>query len=407
MASKRSAFCSAGSNNLGERTGKSNMVKTNKVVAAGHICLDLTPVFPQGTRRGIGDIFVPGSLVGMEGMEIHTGGSVANTGLALRMLGANVTLIGKVGDDALGGLVLELLRKYSAQEGIVVEKGGRTSYSVVLAPPGVDRIFLHDPGANHTFSYEDLDFDAVGRAQLFHFGYPPAMRRMYLSQGAELLKIFRKVRSLGVMTSLDMVAVDETSEAAQTDWPELLRELMPSVDFFLPSAEELCFLLDRSRHAQWVARAKQQGVQDVTEVITRADIEPLAQTLIDWGAKAVLIKCGAPGLYLRTGSGDTLSRLGERFVSWADLELFEPSYVPDRFAAATGAGDVAIAGFLKGVLDGLQARECLQIAAAAGAQCVTAYDALGGLLPAERLYDKIRAGWKKSSSQWDDCGLEG
>ena len=47
----------------------------------------------------------------------------------------------------------------------------KTSYSVVLAIPGIDRIFLHDPGANVNFSGSDLDFEAIKEADLFHFGY--------------------------------------------------------------------------------------------------------------------------------------------------------------------------------------------------------------------------------------------
>ena len=38
----------------------------------------------------------------MEGADIHTGGSVANTGTAMKLLGADVRLAGMVGDDDFG-----------------------------------------------------------------------------------------------------------------------------------------------------------------------------------------------------------------------------------------------------------------------------------------------------------------
>ena len=63
-----------------------------KVISAGHICLDITPVFQAGTSvREIGQLLVPGKLIQMEGASVHTGGSVANTGLALKLLGNDAT----------------------------------------------------------------------------------------------------------------------------------------------------------------------------------------------------------------------------------------------------------------------------------------------------------------------------
>ena len=68
-----------------------------KVIAAGHICLDITPVFDQGKKAAnIGDLLKPGQLIHMQEADVHTGGSVANTGLAMKILGADVSLMGKI-----------------------------------------------------------------------------------------------------------------------------------------------------------------------------------------------------------------------------------------------------------------------------------------------------------------------
>lgn len=108
-----------------------------KVIVAGHICLDVTPIFPQEEVRCIDDILKPGRLINMENVLVSTGGSVANTGLALKILGADVSLMGKIGDDDFGKLVLNVLDKYQESEGMLVCEGERTSYSVVLAIPGI------------------------------------------------------------------------------------------------------------------------------------------------------------------------------------------------------------------------------------------------------------------------------
>ena len=64
------------------------LIRMKKIISAGHICLDITPVFPSGHSCGrIGDLLVPGRLIRTESASVHTGGSVANTGLALKLLG--------------------------------------------------------------------------------------------------------------------------------------------------------------------------------------------------------------------------------------------------------------------------------------------------------------------------------
>lgn len=370
-----------------------------KVIAAGHICLDITPVFPDQRTKSIGDILIPGKLIHTEGADVHTGGSVANTGLAMKILGADVTLMGKVGADAFGDMVQSILKKYGAGQGLLVQERESTSYSVVIAVPGIDRIFLHDPGANDTFGCEDIDYAKVGEADLFHFGYPPIMKKMYQNGGEELAEMFERVKGLGTATSLDLAAVDEKSEAGRANWETILGRVLPSVDFFVPSVEELCFMIDRERYAAWSIRA---AGRDMTEVITPEDVRPLAKKAVSMGAKVVLIKCGALGMYYRTASGEGIrslcAALGLAAQDWSAKEGFERSFVPEKILSGTGAGDTSIAAFLVSVLEGCSLEEAVEMALATGASCLGAYDALSGLLPFEKLREKIGRGWARSGS---------
>ena len=59
-----------------------------KIAACGNVCMDITPSFPEGKT---GNIFTPGAMVTVGAADMHTGGSVANTGLALKIFGADVT----------------------------------------------------------------------------------------------------------------------------------------------------------------------------------------------------------------------------------------------------------------------------------------------------------------------------
>ena len=85
-----------------------------KVIVAGHICLDITPLFPPQKGMKVSDILLPGKLIEMEGVNVNTGGAVANTGLAMKLLGVDVSLMGKVGNDTFGEMILNILKKYDA-----------------------------------------------------------------------------------------------------------------------------------------------------------------------------------------------------------------------------------------------------------------------------------------------------
>ncbi len=368
-----------------------------KVIAAGHIALDITPVFPEQKAGKVSDIMVPGKLLHMNGVKVNTGGSVTNTGLAMKILGADVTLMGKIGADAFGGMVQSVLEEYHLKQDIMVSEKEATSYTVAIAIPGIDRIFLHDPGANDTFGCEDIDYEKVEEAALFHFGYPSIMKKMYQDNGRELVEIFRRVKERNTATSLDLAAVDEKSDAGKADWEKILCRTLPYVDFFVPSVEELCYMLDRSRYREWSERA---AGKDMTEVLTPDDVKPLAEKAISMGVKVALIKCGALGMYYKTAEEEKIRPLCKNLnldvEAWAEKESFENSFVPEKILSATGAGDTSIAAFLVSILEGCGIEEAVRMALATGACCLAGYDALSGLKPLPELRKKIDQGWPRN-----------
>lgn len=364
-----------------------------KIISAGHVCLDITPVFDSKRKfQNIGEILEPGKLIHMEPADVHTGGSVSNTGLALKLLGEDVQLMGKIGADAFGGMITQLFDGYGAS-GLIVDESCSTSYSVVLAVPGVDRIFLHNPGANDTFESADIKDESLADAAMFHFGYPPLMKKMYQNDGAELCRLFERMKSHEIATSLDFAAIDPTSEAGTVDWKKVLQNVLPYVDFFVPSFEELCFMLDRDKYEALAAKGG-----DMTEILDiESDVKPLADTLISYGCKVVLIKCGTAGMYYKTTSKQVLEKIGTRLEldvdAWADKEGMQPCYKADQVLSGTGAGDTSIAAFLAGVSRGKSVDMCVKLAAAEGACAVTSYDALGGIKSIEELEQRIVSGW--------------
>lgn len=370
-----------------------------KVVVAGHICLDITPVFPESWRGDLKQLFVPGKLINVDQAQIHVGGAVGNTGLAMAFLGSEVSLMGKIGQDEFGDIVNQIVKAHNTSSNMIISSTSHTSYSIVLAVPGQDRIFLHDPGANDTFEFCDLDMQNIRDAALFHLGYPTLMKQLYINDGRELARIFETISNMGVVTSLDLAAVDPTSQAGQQDWKTILTNTLPYVDLFLPSVEELMFMLDREKfeHLCKVANGK-----DLTSLIEiDRDVKPMAALAIQMGAKVAVIKCGEPGLYYKTAGSEKIltlqDKLGFSFSDWPNREGFENSYEPKQVVSATGAGDVTIAAFLTAMLSEYPLESCLNYAVASGACCVEAYDSLSGLKSFDELQKKIDAGWKKKS----------
>ena len=350
------------------------------VVVAGHICFDVIPRFPKTGAKSFGELFVPGKLVNVGDVVTSTGGPVSNTGLGLHRLGAKVELMAKIGDDFLGKAILDKLKETISVAGMHIVPGEQSSYTLALAPPGIDRIFLHNPGANNTFGLEDINFDLVKQARIFHLGYPPLMRRLYENEGAELARIFKKAKETGVTTSLDVSLPDPASESGKQDWDKILKNVLPFVDIYLPSVEETCFMIERDRFMQFREDSKDKDLLDCFE---GEDMSRMSARLMSYGPKIVSLKSGFRGFYLRTAGKKELEKMGwtkpADLDNWAGRELWEPSYRVEEVASATGAGDSAIAGFLSAYLNGKSVEVSLKYACAVGAQNVRVLDAVSGI----------------------------
>ncbi len=332
------------------------------IVAAGHICLDLCPAFESHQTQEFGAFFRPGKLINMDGVTISTGGAVSNTGFALSRMGLRVLPAVKIGDDPFGVLIADIAEKETGSR-IVLQPGVRSAYSIVLSPPGIDRIILHDPAGNNEFGADDIDFTAVKKAGYFHYGYPPLMRKIYQDGGSELVRIFSAAKKTGAVTSLDMTLPDPASESGRVDWQSVLVKTLPYVDLFMPSVEEALYMLDRPEYQ----RVTQAGMLDFSR------IQVLAARILGLGARFALIKCGIHGIYVKTSS--------LMDGSFRDREIFQPSYQAQNFKSALGSGDTAIAGFLAAMIKGFELNDCARIACASGALCCSTLDAIGAMRP--------------------------
>lgn len=374
-------------------------------VVAGHICLDIIPAID--TLPGDGALVVPGRLVTVGPAALATGGAVSNTGLALHRLGIPTRLMGKIGDDLFGRAILDVVRSRDPElaAGMIVDPGGPSSYTVVINPPGVDRSFLHCPGSNDTFGAADVDPARLAGADLFHFGYPPIMRRMYADGGQELAALMARVRATGLATSLDMAHVDVNSPAGKVDWRSLLAAVLPSVDFFLPNLDEAFFMLEPNASRHLAARS---GHSNVAAGADMALVLDLSEQLLQLGAAVVGLKLGDQGMLLRTSADPAhIARVGRGLLdaAWVGRTLYAPAFQV-RVAGTTGAGDCAIAGFHAALLRGAGPEEALLCAVAAGACNVEQTDAISGVPTWEALQARLAAPWAQLPSRLDTAGWQ-
>lgn len=365
-------------------------------VVAGHLCLDVIPTLTVGSeKRTLADLVRPSSLSIIGPVILSTGGPVSNTGLALHQLGIPTQLMGKVGDDQFGQIVLRIISSYEPQlaDGMVVDGAVATSYTIVISPPDKDRFFLHHPGANDTFGADDVRYENLSAATLFHFGYPPIMRLMHVNDGAQLADVMRRAKQTGVTTSLDMTVPDPASDAGRADWRKILRATLPYVDVFLPSIEEMLFMV---RREMYDALCREAGTTEILPFITPEILSGLSSELLDWGGKIIGLKLGHRGFYVRTAGEAVLVGLGRArptdLAAWADQELWIPCFQVDVVGTA-GSGDSTIAGFLAALLRDMSLTEAVTAAVAVGACNVEAADTLSGVRPWEETMERVASGW--------------
>jgi sugar/nucleoside kinase (ribokinase family) len=350
------------------------------IIIAGHLCLDIIPLFPDTGIRNIADIMCPGKLVNVENAKISTGGPVSNTGINMKTLGMKVCFCSCVGDDQFGNIINDILSKSGNADGVKVLKGQASSYTVVVAPPGIDRIFLHNPGTNNIFSADDLDIDLIKQSRHFHFGYPPLMAKMFGDEGRELAKIFKIAKECGATTSCDMTLPDPTSASGKAPWRKILERILPYIDIYVPSIEETFYMLYPQEFLKMKA---EHNNAELIDHITAQQYSKIADEVLAMGAKMTTLKSGHRGFYIKTADKSRFSGLGAAKPAdpdnWSNRELWAPAYKVEKFGSATGSGDSSIAGLLSAYLNGLTIEQALKYATCLGYQNVCVLDAVSGI----------------------------
>jgi sugar/nucleoside kinase (ribokinase family) len=258
-------------------------------------------------------------------------GAAGTAAIAAAKMGLKTLAVGGVGEDLMGKWVLERLGDFGVDaSGMQVIEGGKTSSSIVTTRADGSRPALHMKGATGDFYVDDKLLEQVTDAKVVHIGGIGLTETMdRRGRNAELMQ---EAKRKGAITTLDVFATSPDDMKAVAD-------VLPYVDYFLPSIEE--------------ARAL-SGIEDM---------EKAARFFLDIGVKCCVFTLGGDGAYYRHSNGTTFS------MPAFDIDV----------KCTCGCGDAFNAGFAVGLCRDMPAETAVRFAQATSALNATGLGSQAGV----------------------------
>ena len=255
------------------------------VVALGELLIDFTCLNTDGE--------------GYPTMAAHPGGAPANFLAALQKFGANTALVGKVGQDAFGKLLVGTLQKAGIEtRGLVMAKDVFTTLAFVTLDEKGDRefSFARKPGADTQLTFDEMDHTLIDEAKVFHFGTLSLTNEPARSA---TIQAVTWAKEQGKLITFDPNLRKPLWKDLATAKQEMLWGLSMA-DVVKISDEEVEFLFDMNA---------QEGALHILQ---------------NYGVKLVFVTCGAKGCWFQ--NKNTFGH--------------EPSLTDIQVKDTTGAGDI-------------------------------------------------------------------
>ncbi|MBR6376558.1 MAG: carbohydrate kinase family protein [Oscillospiraceae bacterium] len=270
--------------------------------------------------------------------SLNVGGEAVNEAMAAAKLGLKTGILCSLGEDQAGDMVISALDRCGVNTGLILRS---PEY-----PTPVTTMFVREDGTRRSITNQAHRYN-------FHPEREPA--RFTCARALILGSLFRApfddpeiIRSvLQAAKAAGMLVI------ADTKLPnfrflklEDLAEALPLVDWMTPNEDEARYYTGRETP------------------------EEMAEVLLGWGVRNVVIKLGAQGCYFQN----------------REESLRLPAF-PIRAVDATGAGDNFAAGLAAELLRGSPPAEALRFAGACGAICTTAVGAGTALRDRQQVLD--------------------
>lgn len=295
-----------------------------EVVVVGQVCADVVarPVpgftFDQDTTR-------------VESILVRNGGDGLNAAIGVSRLGTHCAIMAAVGDDPLGGVIVDAAIAAGVDVSAIRIRSEMTSpTAITLVDAKGDRVFVYNGGAMDSFSIDDVDLHLLGEGHFVHIG---GVNNLPGLEPQGLTEVLRRAKELGKTTTMDV-----TWDHSGT-WLPTIAPSLPYLDYFLPSYDE------------------------AREITGQDRPEDAARFLRERGVGTVVVKLGKKGCYLQNAAG-------ERYL---------PPCRPRRIVDTTGAGDAFVAGFLSGLARGWEVDGAARLGIAVGALAVAEVGATTGV----------------------------
>jgi ribokinase len=266
----------------------------------------------------------PGETVSGAELSLFPGGKGANQAVAAARLGAEVKILGRVGEDAFGAELVKNLRDNEVDTSLVeVIPDAPTGSAFITVTPDGENAIVVSAGANRHFGPDEVE---ASSKDLRKVGV--LLAQLEVSIGA-VEKAARVVTDSGGRFLLNLAPPREVSDA-------LLRLSDPLV----VNEHEARFLIgEEMREPEESARA--------------------------------LLKLGPPSVVLTSGSAGVVLATGELTHQFPALEV--------EVVDTTGAGDAFVGALATRLAEGVSLEEAVPYAVLAGAVAVTREGAQGSL----------------------------
>lgn len=278
-----------------------------------------------------------GELTQIRSIQNAAGGCVPNVALDLKKIDPelSVSAIGKIGNDAEGEFVTDILKAGGVSTtGLAVMPAEKTTFTEVMSVPGGQRTFFVYPGAGADFGIADMDFEAID-AKILHLGYFLLLQKVDDGDG---LKILQQAKKAGLETSIDLVSEN-------SDRYSLVLPCLPYTDYLIVNELEA---------------GKLAGIEPTAE-----NLESICRKLMALGVRKKVI-----------------IHMPERSVCLSDegYSVLGSYILPEGYIqGTTGAGDAFCAGALIGIYNGWSDMEIMEFASACAVMALSSPDATSGM----------------------------
>jgi ribokinase len=273
-----------------------------KILVVGSINMDLAVRVPYTPK--------PGQTIIGGDFEIYSGGKGANQAVAAARMGAEVTMVGRVGKDNFGDTIIQSLLEYDVKTShIIKDSKAPTGIAMVAVTPDGENMIVTAPGANAKVSVEDVNHTRS------------------LMRETDLLLIQLELPMETVSASVDLAkAYDIPVVLNPAPGRPLPKALLNYVEYLTPNKRELSLITGES------------------------DLEDGIKKLRGWGVRNLVITLGHNGVRVISGGLDR------------HIPAYEITAVD-----TTAAGDAFNGAFAVALAEGHKLMEAIRFGMAAGA----------------------------------------